>query len=147
MKKKLAVLFLMSVFFSTAHAQHPKQAVESLHSFETTSVRLEKAIQEAGLSLFSKIDHRENAQNAGMKMDSCTVFIFGNPKAGTLLMQENPAIAAELPLKITVYKSGIVWLLYDQPTDWAISYGIIKQKALLEKIEQGLEGIVTRTAN
>jgi uncharacterized protein (DUF302 family) len=82
-----------------------------------------------------------------MKLDSVVVYVFGNPKAGTPLMLENPAIAAELPLKITVYKNGIVYLLYDKPTDWAIPYGIIKQKALLTKMEQGLEKLVNAAAN
>lgn len=128
-------------------AQSPKTTVYSKHDFATTTAKLEKAIQSAGMTIFAKFDHAQNARGAGLPLDSTIVYVFGNPKAGTPLMQENPAIAAELPLKITVFKNGIVYLSYDKPTDWAISYGIIKQKALLTKMEQGLDMLVKAAAN
>ncbi len=140
--KHFVLLLLLVGSIPFAQAQSPQVAAESSYDFITTVTKLEKAISAAGLTVFSKYDHALNAQGVGMVLDSVVVYVFGNPKAGTLLMQENPAIAAELPLKITVYKNGIVWLLHDKPTDWAISYGIIKQKALLTKMEQSLEMLV-----
>lgn len=147
MKKILLLLSLFMACLTLTHAQTPKVAVESNNDFATTTAKLEKAMATAGLSIFAKFDHAQNAQSTGMQLDSTVVYVFGNPKAGTPLMLENPAIAAELPLKITVYKNGIVYLLYDRPTDWAIPYGIIKQKALLTKMEQGLEMLVKAAVN
>lgn len=141
----LLTLFAAGITF--VQAQSPKVSVESKNDFATTTAKLEKAIGAAGLSIFAKFDHAQNAQGTGMQLDSTVVYVFGNPKAGTPLMLENPAIAAELPLKITVYKNGIVYLLYDKPTDWAIPYGIIKQKALLTKMEQGLEMLIKSATN
>jgi len=145
--KNLLFIFFLTAFCSFAHAQTPKVSTESQNDFATTTAKLEKAITAAGMTIFSKIDHQQNATGAGMQLDSTVVYIFGNPKAGTLLMNENPAIAAELPLKITIYKNGIVYLLHDKPTDWAIPYGIIKQKALLTKMEQGLDMLIKTAAN
>lgn len=147
MKKIRVLLTLLIAGITLAHAQSPKVSVESNNDFATTTTKLETAFAAAGMTVFAKFDHAQNARNAGMQMDSTVVYVFGNPKAGTPLMMENPAIAAELPLKITVYKNGIVYILYDKPSEWAISYGIIKQKALLTKMEQGLEKLVKTAAN
>ena len=147
MKKTRALLTLLIAGITLAHAQSPKVSVESNNDFATTITKLETAFAAAGMTVFAKFDHAQNARNAGMQMDSTVVYVVGNPKAGTPLMLENPAIAAELPLKITVYKNGIVYILYDKPSEWAISYGIIKQKALLTKMEQGLEKLVKTAAN
>ncbi len=147
MKTTLVLFVLLISGISFAHAQTPKVSVESNNDFATTTAKLEKALAAAGLSIFAKFDHAQNAQGTGMQLDSTVVYVFGNPKAGTPLMLENPAIAAELPMKITIYKNGIVYLLHDKPTDWAIPYGIIKQKALLTKMEQGLEMLVNAAVN
>lgn len=147
MKKTLLLLAFLNTGITLAHAQSPKVSTESQNDFATTAAKLEKAIAAAGLTIFAKFDHAQNAQGTGMQLDSTVVYVFGNPKAGTPLMLENPAIAAELPMKITIYKNSIVYLLHDKPTDWAIPYGIIKQKALLIKMEQGLELLIKTAAN
>lgn len=36
------------------------------------------------------------------------VIVFGSPKVGTKLMQENPAISIELPLKISVWNKSFL---------------------------------------
>jgi len=45
------------------------------------------------------------------------MLIFGNPKAGTPLMQAVPTAAIDLPLKALAWQdtSGRVWLSYNQP--------------------------------
>jgi uncharacterized protein (DUF302 family) len=48
-----------------------------------------------------------------------TVVIFGNPQAGTPLMQAQQIVALDLPLRILVWEdeAGAVWLSYNTP-DW-----------------------------
>jgi len=43
--------------------------------------------------------------------------IFGDPKAGTPLLNRYPSIALDLPLKVLVWESedGAVWLSYNSP--------------------------------
>ena len=43
------------------------------------------------------------------------LLIFGNPKAGTPLMQASPSIAIDLPLKILIWEdvAGKVWVSYN----------------------------------
>ena len=43
--------------------------------------------------------------------------IFGNPRAGTALMNSSPSVAIDLPLKALAWEdgSGKVWLSYNSP--------------------------------
>jgi uncharacterized protein (DUF302 family) len=45
------------------------------------------------------------------------VLIFGNPKGGTPLMQSNPTIGIDLPLKVLAWQDadGKAWLAYNDP--------------------------------
>jgi uncharacterized protein (DUF302 family) len=45
------------------------------------------------------------------------MLIFGNPKAGTPLMQESPASGLDLPLKALVFEDvdGKTWIAYNDP--------------------------------
>jgi len=46
-----------------------------------------------------------------MKLPPNKVIVFGSPKVGTLLMQQDPSISLELPLRISVWEDadGKVW--------------------------------------
>ena len=70
--------------------------------FETTKARLKNAIDARGLTLFNTIDHAAGAANVDLSLSPSTLYIFGNPKAGTPLMQANPALGLHLPLKALV---------------------------------------------
>jgi uncharacterized protein (DUF302 family) len=52
------------------------------------------------------IDHAAAARAAGLEMPATQVIIFGNPKAGTPLMQAVPDIALDLPLRVLVRDDG-----------------------------------------
>ena len=70
--------------------------------FSTTQARLEAAIENRGLTLFNKIDHAAGAAKVDLSLAPNTLFIFGNPKAGTPLMLADPALGLHLPLKANV---------------------------------------------
>lgn len=94
-----------------------------------TTYKITEAIKaKKGFGVFSVIDHKKNAAKVGMKMKESRVIIFGNPKAGTVLMKQNPAIAYELPLKIAVFKND--------KDETVVSYRAVK---FLEQ-EYGLQG-------
>jgi len=64
------------------------------------------------------VDHSGEAAKVGMKMRPTKLLIFGNPKAGTPLMQASPSIAIDLPLKILIWEdaAGKVWVSYNSFT-------------------------------
>jgi uncharacterized protein (DUF302 family) len=89
----------------------------SPHSFEQTVEKLESALKAKGVTLFALIDHSGEAEKVGMKMLPTKLLLFGNPRAGTPLMQAAPRSALDLPLKVLVWQDagGTVWLSYNSP--------------------------------
>jgi uncharacterized protein (DUF302 family) len=70
--------------------------------FEATLECLVKTIEQAGLIVFSRIDHQAGAQRAGLEMPPTTVLIYGHPKGGTPIMLAAPWAALDLPLRVLV---------------------------------------------
>jgi uncharacterized protein (DUF302 family) len=89
----------------------------SNHSVDQTVEKLRNILQSKGVTLFAMVDHRGEAEKAGMKMPPTKLLIFGSPKAGTPLMLAAPSIAIDLPLKILVWQDaqGKVWVSYNSP--------------------------------
>jgi len=83
---------------------------------ETVS-RLESELAAKGVTIFARIDHAANAAAAGMDLRPTCLLIFGNAKAGTPLMQAEPTIGIDLPLKALVHQDadGKVHLSYNDP--------------------------------
>ena len=75
-------------------------------SVADTVARLSHLITERGLTLFGVIDHSGEAHAVGLDLRETKVVIFGNPKAGTPVMQAVPLAALDLPLKVLVWDDG-----------------------------------------
>ena len=94
------------------------------------------------------------AQNGGTFMKKYEnqlpnqVIVFGSPKVGTKLMQENPSISIELPLKISVWedKNGSVWATFPLMKPMAANYGL-ENEPVIEKMQTLLENIVIKSAS
>jgi uncharacterized protein (DUF302 family) len=100
--------------------------LRSPHSPKETADRLAAAVAGHGMTLIARVDHAAAAAKVGLDLRPTEVLIFGNPNAGTLLMQVAQTIGIDLPLKVLVWqdKDGIVWLSY-QDLAWLSSrYGI-----------------------
>jgi uncharacterized protein (DUF302 family) len=89
--------------------------IASVHSATATAERLQATIQERGLMLFARIDFSGDAQRAGLTLPFSQLFVFGNPRAGTPLMQCVPTAALDLPLKLLVWEDtgGHAWLSFN----------------------------------
>ena len=76
------------------------------------------------------------------------VIVFGSPKVGTKLMQENPSISIELPLKISVWEdnNGSVWATFPLMKPMAANYGL-ENEPVIEKMQTLLENIVIKSAS
>jgi uncharacterized protein (DUF302 family) len=93
--------------------------IESRFSVAQTIDRLAAAVTTAGLVVFARIDHGKGAQDAGMELRPTELLIFGHPKGGTPLMQDQQAAGIDLPVKALAWEdeSGQVWLGYND-TEW-----------------------------
>ncbi len=78
----------------------------SATDFTTTMARLTAAIEEAGMTVFARIDHAAAARSAGLTMPPTVVLIYGNPRGGTPVMLATPHAALDLPLRVLLREDG-----------------------------------------
>ncbi len=104
---------------------------------------LKEVVEEKGLKIFTEINHTKAAKEAGMELPAVQVLIFGNPKVGTALMQADPRIGLELPLRILIWdKDGQTFIGYTNPESYGEKFDLKEQKEVLEKVHEALKGIV-----
>jgi uncharacterized protein (DUF302 family) len=75
----------------------------SPRSFADTVARLQELLAQKNVKLFSVIDQRAEARGAGLDLRDTTLVIFGNPAAGTPVMDAAPLSALDLPLKVLIW--------------------------------------------
>ena len=94
-------------------------------SVADTVARLSALIGEKGITLFAVIDHSGEAHARGLELRDTKVVMFGNPEAGTPVMQAAPEAALDLPLKVLVWDdAGQTKLTYTDPAALAARYGV-----------------------
>ena len=121
----------------------PYADFESPFAFEETVVALQKELNSRSITIFATIDHKKAAEAVGESMPPATVLIVGNPKVGTALMQENPRLAIELPLKILIYEEDkTVKIRYKKIAAIAKKYDIKQNFATTEKIDSAMQQLI-----
>ena len=81
-----------------------------------TADRLQNLLLAKGMKIFARIDQAAEAASAGLTLRPTILLLFGNPKAGTPLMEQFPSVAIDLPLKALIWESsGKVYLSYVSP--------------------------------
>ena len=121
---------------------------ESQFGVDETMVRLEAGLKALSIPVFAVFDHGKNAQEVGLDLRPNKVIVFGSPKVGTKLMQENPSISIELPLKISVWedKNGSVWVTFPWMKPMAARYGI-ENSPIVDSMQALLENLIRKAAN
>lgn len=71
-----------------------------------TVERLTGLLAAKGMKVFAVIDQSAEASEAGLKLRETVLVIFGNPAAGTPVMDAAPLAALDLPLKVLVWADG-----------------------------------------
>jgi uncharacterized protein (DUF302 family) len=89
----------------------------SPYTVAETLDRVEAAARAKGMLIFLRLDQRLEAEKVGLSLRPTQLLLFGNPKAGTLLMNASDSIALDLPLKALAWEDaqGKVWLSYTRP--------------------------------
>ncbi|HEU5053035.1 MAG TPA: DUF302 domain-containing protein [Hanamia sp.] len=121
---------------------------QSDYSVKETIDRVASIVQSKGLTVFARIDHGDNAAKQGLQLRPTELIIFGNPKAGTVLMQDKQTSGIDLPVKALAWQDeeGKVWLTYND-TNWiANRHGLSEKSAsVIKAIEEGM-ALVTNGA-
>ncbi len=129
MKRRLAIaLLVLASLVATAAEPGPSGLVtrESPYPVPETVGKIESALGAKGVKVFARIDHSGEAKAAGLELRPTEVLIFGNPKAGTPLMQAAPTIAIDLPLKVLVWQDeqGQVHVAWNSPAYLTQRHGL-----------------------
>jgi uncharacterized protein (DUF302 family) len=91
-----------------------------------TMDRIDGEIRALGMRVFARIDHAALAAEAGLQLRPTELLIFGNPRAGTPLMQSNQTMGIELPLKMLVWQdtAGKTWFAWNNVGWLAQRHGV-----------------------
>ncbi len=109
--------------------------------FEKCVEEIKSRILNNGGLIFAEIDHSKNAKDVGLPLDDDKVIFFGNPRAGTILLQANRKISYDLPLRIAVWKeNNEVYLEYKIPSEITKEYGITHD--IVKKMDEFINNVL-----
>jgi uncharacterized protein (DUF302 family) len=119
--------------------------IASAQGAVATADKLEALLRARGLTVFARIDFSGDAARAGLTMPPSQLLVFGNPQAGTPLMQAVPTAALDLPLKVLAWEDadGRAWLSYNATDYLRARHGL---DADLMKPVSGVPALVVEAA-
>jgi len=142
---KAVCAVLLLGFSFTLQAADVYVLKKSAYSVDETLNRLEVVLKKKGITVFARVDHKAGAGNVGLAMQPTQLLIFGNPKMGTPLMNENRLMGLDLPMKALAYRDDAsqVWLAYLNPAELQQRHNIKNQK-IINKMKQALNGLTNK---
>jgi len=139
MKKLLAVAVFVLLILGGCENNKGAflESVASQNDQPTSISKFLRLLKDNNLTHFATIDHAANAKRAGLELKPETIILFGNPKAGTKLMQCNPSMGMDLPLRMlfTTNYEGQTTISYTNPEYWTLKHNI-KDKVCLGIIQK-----------
>jgi uncharacterized protein (DUF302 family) len=101
---------------------------------DQVEARLRKELDAHSLQLFARIDHAAGARKANVELEADVLLIFGNVRVGTPLMQADPRVGIELPLRMLIWQdSEGTHVGYLDPRELADRYTLDGQQQTLER--------------
>lgn len=89
------------------------------------------AMEEAGITIFARVDHGAGATSIGEDVGDMQLLIFGNPQVGTPAIKDDPLAGLYLPLKVLVFEDamGATKVVYEDPTAMLGKLGGVSEDA------------------
>ena len=114
---------------------------------DEVQARLREALDAHGLQLFARIDHATGARKANVELQPNVLLIFGNPSVGTPLMQADPRVGIELPLRMLIWQDPDgTHVGYLDPRELADRYALDGHQQTLERQTAVLTKLAAATA-
>lgn len=147
MQKILLTVLLMFSCITSLWAAEGVVNVKSAFSVDQTADRMEQVLKDKGMTVFNRINHSEAAGNVGIELRDTVLIIFGNPKAGSPLMQCQQTVAIDLPQKALIWqdKNATVWVSYNEPSYLQKRHQMTGCEANLAKVTAALAVIVKQS--
>lgn len=134
----LAALFALGGVISVpAFAQNSGGfiTIKSAHGYGATVHALQRSVKSNGLMVMGRVNQKAILSMTGLHLQGAESFLIGNPRVGKKLFSMNPAVAAVVPARISVWVShGVTYIGYFKPS-WqmgAISAGLAKPGMMLD---------------
>lgn len=103
-----------------AFAQSPGNGfvtVKSSHDYSRTVSALQQSVKSNGLMVMGKVNQKAILSMTGLHLAGAESFLVGNPRVGKKVFSMNPAAAAVIPARISVWVSdGSTYVGYFQPS-------------------------------
>jgi uncharacterized protein (DUF302 family) len=117
-------------------------SLTSPYDAATTANRLEEVLRTNGMNIVARVNHAQAAAGAGMELRPTELLIFGNPQAGTPLMQRSQTAAIDFPQKALVWQDerDRVWIIFNDPDYLMTRHGIEGNAEIAGKMKRMLEG-------
>jgi len=97
---------------------------------------VQKYLEKNNIHQFLNINQGEYAKNVDLELEDIQYIVFGNPKVGTLLMQDDLYLSFNLPLKLLLIKrEDKTEVLYEKPTSWLKEEHSDRIKDILPKMD------------
>lgn len=124
------------------------KTADSPHPVTDTVDRIVAALDARGITVFARVDHAAGARNAGLELADEQLLVFGDPRAGTGLMQEDATVGYELPLRMLVWDDGGQTRLgWRPPPELASEYSLAAHAEVLVKMGGLLEQLAAAGAS
>lgn len=110
-------------------------SIKSAHGYAATVSALQHAVKNNGLMVMGKVNQKAILSMTGLHLQGAESFLIGNPRVGKKLFSMNPAVAAVVPSRISVWvQSGTTYIGYFQPSSQmgAISAELAKPGKMLD---------------
>jgi uncharacterized protein (DUF302 family) len=107
-------------------------------TFDDAWARLETAVAARGLTVFARIDFSADAAKVGLRLRPTRLLLFGNPRAGTPLLEVAPTVALDLPLRVLIWEEtdGTAVVGYSSPAWIGARHGVPEAlQARLQPVE------------
>ncbi|KTQ86457.1 hypothetical protein NS226_17915 [Aureimonas ureilytica] len=142
------VAFAILGSMAAARAADGLNVRDATGSVEEAVSRLTAAIKDAGAKVVAVVDHAENARSVGKELPDTTLVIFGNPKLGTSLIEENSLVALDLPQKMLVWRDGETTKVgYLEPEVMATRYGIAPEAGPVSTMTAAMDRLANAAAS
>lgn len=110
------------------------QVVNISQSVAEAVAQVRQSLTEKGFTIFADIDHQANAEKVELELTEARTLIFGNPMAGTKLMQKDITMSLDLPLRLAIVNNaGQTQLVHQTSEDYTAAYQV-EGHPVLEKV-------------
>jgi uncharacterized protein (DUF302 family) len=144
-----AAMTVVLVLAAPVQASDGLRTITGQFNVERTMNRLERLVRVAGFRVFARIDHSRAADRVGVRLPPVQLLIFGKPEAGSVLMQSDPRIGIDLPMKFLVWRDpeGRTQISWNQPEWLADRHRLSERGPVLDRMNRTLEDLALQAAS